>query len=101
MSNSPRRITRRSLLAGLATASGALLLSSLGCRPRRGGAAATPADPAFLDLRDASRAVRAGSISPVELTTADVAELDEAHDRSTPSGSAVAARQAGTTVATV
>jgi len=76
MPDTPHRITRRTLLAGLATASGAAVLAGLGCAPRRAARTAPAGDPALLDLRDASRAVRAGSISPVELTTACLARID-------------------------
>ena len=62
--------SRRSFLASVAAGSSAAILATLGCSPRRGSRSALPSDPAQLDLRDAGRAVRARSLSPVELTRA-------------------------------
>jgi aspartyl-tRNA(Asn)/glutamyl-tRNA(Gln) amidotransferase subunit A len=70
----PRLLSRRSVLAGLAASSGAALLGSSGCSLLRGFRQAV-SDPAQLDLRDAARAVRAQSLSPVDLTKACLARV--------------------------
>ena len=70
-------ISRRRVLAGLAARSGASLLGGLGCSFRR---PAPASDPAHLSLRDAGVAIRARSLSPVDLTHAcleRIARLDK------------------------
>ena len=74
-------VSRRTCLAGLAAGSGAALLGSLGCSLRRVPGSLPPSDATLLDLREAARAVRARSLSPVELTSAcleRIARLDPA-----------------------
>ncbi len=63
-------LSRRNVVAALAAGSGAAILSSLGCATSRRNAIHSTRDPALMDLRDASAALRAREISPVALTTA-------------------------------
>jgi aspartyl-tRNA(Asn)/glutamyl-tRNA(Gln) amidotransferase subunit A len=67
---STRHLSRRSVLTGIAASSGAAFLGMPGCSLFRGSSRAVGRDPAQLDLRDASLALRARSLSPVDLTNA-------------------------------
>ena len=72
-------VTRRHALGGGAATVATALLGGLGASGERNAATAPSGDPAQLDLRDAALAVRARSISPVELTRAcsdRIARLD-------------------------
>jgi len=66
-------LSRRRFLAGVAAGSGAAVLGQLGCSPSD---RLIVADPAKLDLRDAARAVRDRSLSPVDLTRACLERID-------------------------
>jgi aspartyl-tRNA(Asn)/glutamyl-tRNA(Gln) amidotransferase subunit A len=70
-----RRLSRRSVLAGIA-GSGAALLGSSACSHFQSPRKAPLSDPAQLDLRDAARAVLARSLSPVDLTQACLGRID-------------------------
>jgi aspartyl-tRNA(Asn)/glutamyl-tRNA(Gln) amidotransferase subunit A len=65
------------VIAGLAAGGGAVLLGGLGCSRRRSPAG----DPALLDLAEATRAVRARTVSPVELTRACLARIERLDPR--------------------
>lgn len=73
-------IPRRRVLAGLAAGSSAALLGSLGCLPRR-ARPESAGDPADLELRQAARALRGGSLSPVDLTRACLERIDRLDGR--------------------
>jgi len=72
-------VSRRRFLADVAAGSGAAVLWQLGCSPRPEPLGRVVSDPVLLNLVDAARAVRARSLSPVELTRAcleRIARLD-------------------------
>jgi aspartyl-tRNA(Asn)/glutamyl-tRNA(Gln) amidotransferase subunit A len=73
------RLSRRRFLAGVAAGGGAVVLGQLGCSTSAELVRPVVSDPARLSLQDAARAVRARSLSPVELTRAcleRIARLD-------------------------
>lgn len=65
-----RHLSRRSVLVGLAAGSGAAILGTSSCALLRGSKTARVGAPADLDLGAASRALRARSLSPLDLTNA-------------------------------
>ncbi len=72
---SERPLSRRTVLAGLAAGSGAVLLGTLDCG-RRSAGPAPAGDPALLDLAEAARAVRGRTLSPVDLTRACLERIE-------------------------
>ncbi|MEO8586265.1 MAG: amidase [Acidobacteriota bacterium] len=78
---STRHLSRRSVLAGIAAGSGAAFLGTPGCSLFRGSSHAAASDPAQLDLGDASRALRARSLSPVDLTNACLSRINRLDPR--------------------
>ena len=61
-------------MSRVAAGCGAAILGQLGCSTHR--VSALPSDPARLDLREAAEAVRARSLSPVELTRACLERIE-------------------------
>ncbi|MGH8587228.1 MAG: amidase [Gammaproteobacteria bacterium] len=97
---SRRQVSRRSFLAATAGGSGAAILAALGCWPRGSRPNPPPGDITEFDLLDAARSVRAGTLSPVELTRSCLDRIDRVDGRLgsfvtvTPDGALAAARRA-------
>jgi len=73
---SARPLSRREVLALLAAGPCAAVLGSFGCSSRRTPQHDFAGDPAQLQLQDASRALRAGVLSPVDLTRAFIDRIE-------------------------